>query len=401
MRALGFGAPRLNPAVIAADGQVQGPAEFVARARKRRSDGKTFLVRGGEYGELDLRGIGRRRLTTFRAYPGERPVIEAVLMGDTTNIRLEGLRFEGPIDIQPGENSGIELVGNDIGGYRGVGVNVREHSTDILIQGNRFHDLTQLGGDYAAGYGVRTSSPEVRIARVKIVGNTFERLGNDAMELGGVDGLLVAGNEVSEVQIEPGSDAHSDPLFLWAGSRRVTVRRNRFYDNSQPVYIRGDLERVVFENNLVAGSENYCMQVGGKGPPGDAIDGLVIRNNTIWDCGFGGLLFSGASRGWTLVNNLVESIHAGPPVSRFDRQAFNLIGNDRPGGRDLPGRPRFEDRAGGDYRLAPGSPGIDAAWSSEAPKRDLLGQSRWDDPEVRNRGRGRAYDVGAYERRSG
>jgi hypothetical protein len=397
---VGEGVSGAAEAIATSAGEVRSIKELMARARRADSDGKTFLVRAGEYPELDLRGIQRGRLTTFRAYPGEQPVFGLTLMGDTRNVRLEGFRFTAPIDIQPGINRRIELVGNDIGGYLGVGVNIRERSSDILIADNLFHDLTERGGSYAAGYGVRTSSPTVEIFRLALVGNTFTRLGNDAMELGGVDGLLVAGNEVSEVQIEAGSDAHADPLFLWAGSRRVIVRGNSFHDNSQPVYLRGGLERVLFENNLVARSDNYCMQVGGEGLPADGIDRLTVRNNTIWDCGFGGIIFSGASRGWTLENNLIESLHSRPPVTRFTSQAFNVIGEGA-GPRDSSDTPSFVDPKGGDYRLAPDSPGIDAATSEAAPRRDRTGSPRVDDPSVANRGGGPSafFDVGAYERR--
>jgi Right handed beta helix region len=397
---VGEGVSSAAEAIQSSAGEVRSVEELLDLARRPSSDGKTFLVRAGNYGELDLRGVRRRRLTTFTAFPGERPVFGLTSMGDTHNLRLEGFRFRGPIDIQPGINRRIELVGNDIGGYLGVGVNIRERSSDVRIQGNHFHDLTQSGGSYAAGYGVRTSSPTAEIFRLALVGNTFSRLGNDAMELGGVDGLLVERNEVSGVAIEPGSDAHADPLFLWAGSRRVVVRGNRFHDNSQPVYLRGGLERVRFENNLVARSENYCMQVGGTGPPADDIDGLIMRNNTVWDCGLGGILFSAASRNWTLENNIVESLHAGPPVSSFANHAFNLIGSGA-GKRDQEGRPLFVDPENSDYRLEARSPGIDSATSEGAPRLDASGSPRRDDPHVPNRGRGPTsfYDIGAYERR--
>lgn len=400
--AVGDEVDRAAEALSSAAGEVRNVKELLAAVRRPSSAGKLFLMRAGDYGELDLRGVQPERLITLRAFPGERAEVGLTTMADTRNIRLEGLRFSGPIDIQPGINRRIELVGNDIGGYLGVGVNLRDRSSDILIEGNEFHDLTQSGGSYAAGYGVRVSSPTVEVFRLTIVGNTFTRLGNDAMELGGVNGLLVAGNEVSGVDIEAGSDAHADPLFLWAGSRNVVVRNNSFHDNSQPVYLRGGTRNVVFENNLVARSENYCMQVGGTGPPADQIEGLKMRNNTIWDCGFGGILFSFAGRGWRLENNIVQSLHSGPPFSSldsFDVQAFNLVGEGA-GPRDQAGKPLFTAPEEADYRLEARSPGIDAATSVGAPRSDNSGHPRSDDPGVPNRGGGSPpyYDVGAYER---
>jgi hypothetical protein len=384
-----------------AQGEVSSAQELVDAARDPRSGGKTFLVRPGSYGRVDLNGVRHSRLVTFKSGPGGRPVLGYTTMGNTHGIRLQGLRFSESIDIQPGDNERIQLVRNDIGGFAGVGVNMRERSRRILIAGNRFHDLSWQAGDDFAGYGLRVSSPETEISQLVVRSNTFERLGNDAMEIGGVDGLLLEGNHVTGVEIQRGSGAHSDPLFVWDGTRHATIRRNRFVGNSQPVYLRGGTADVVFENNVVAGADNWCMQVGGKGLPGDGIDGLVMRNNTIWGCRMGGVLFSGASAGWTLVNNIIDQLSAGPPYSRFDNQGYNLIRRGRHTATDLRGRPRFVDSAHGDYRLARRSRGVDAGTSVGAPRRDILGHRRWDDPRVRNRGAGprRFYDVGAFELR--
>ena len=63
--------------------------------------------------------------------------------------------------------------------------------------------------------------------------------------------------------------------------------------------------------------------------------------------------------------------------------------------------PLFMDAASGDFHLAPGSPGIDAALADSAPEVDLEGRAREDDPAVPNTGAGTpAYgDLGAFEGR--
>jgi hypothetical protein len=57
------------------------------------------------------------------------------------------------------------------------------------------------------------------------------------------------------------------------------------------------------------------------------------------------------------------------------------------------------NRARGDLRLAPGSPGIDAGTSEDTPRTDLAGRLRTDDPATPDRGGGSAsyYDIGAFE----
>ena len=161
------------------------------------------------------------------------------------------------IDIQPGVNARIELVQNEIGPFKGIGINIRERSSEILIAGTASTTCAR-----AAGFRVRVraSSPEVEISDLAILGNSFQRLGNDAMELGGVDGLRVERNLVTGVHIEQGSSAHSDPLFIWAGTRNAVVRNNRIVGNEQPVYVFAGTANVLIENNLIARGDNWCMQ---------------------------------------------------------------------------------------------------------------------------------------------
>src|SRR5581483_4155242 len=66
------------------------------------------------------------------------------------------------------------------------------------------------------------------------------------------------------------------------------------------------------------------------------------------------------------------------------------------------GTPSFVDSAGGDFHLAAGSPGLDAADSLVAPAADMFGDGRWDDPDVPNTGGGPVgyVDIGAPERQS-
>lgn len=382
-------------------GEVTNASQLEARANSSSSDGKTFHLRGGNYGDVDLSEARRGAMVTFKAYPGEQPVFDYTVFRDSERLRFEGVRWTDSIDIQQGNNRSLEFVGNDVGGFTGPGINLRETSTDILIQGNRFHDLRELGGDYASGYGVRVAGPYGPISGLRIIRNTFTRLGNDGIELGTVASALVQGNDISQVRAEPGSDAHADPMTIWADSKNVTIRNNRIHDNSQPVYLADGTENALFENNVVVRTDNFCIQAGGIGNRDDGIQNNVIRNNTLWDCGFGGLIVRGNGSGNVLVNNLIQSLSGSNLGRQFALEDFNLIGSgSRAGAHDLSGRPRFVDAAGADYHLAAGSPGIDAGTSDGVSATDADGAGRFDDPSVRNRGGGARpfYDLGAFER---
>src|SRR5262245_16434562 len=50
-----------------AQGQVSSAQELVDRARDPRSGGKTFLVRPGDYGRVDLNGVSHARRVTFKS----------------------------------------------------------------------------------------------------------------------------------------------------------------------------------------------------------------------------------------------------------------------------------------------------------------------------------------------
>jgi hypothetical protein len=59
--------------------------------------------------------------------------------------------------------------------------------------------------------------------------------------------------------------------------------------------------------------------------------------------------------------------------------------------------PSYVNRAGGDYRIEPGSAVEDAGTSAGAPAIDFLGNPRFKDPFLTGRGDGSGYDMGAFE----
>jgi hypothetical protein len=339
--------------------QVRDSAEIRARARAPGAGGKTFYLRAGVYRTLDFSGVWRRARVTFRPYPGERVAVAGAIFSHSAGVRLEGLRITGTLDVQPGPNQRLEFVGNDIGGFAGAGINVRENSSGILIARNHIHDLARHGrapADDLAGYGIRLSAPYGPLTRVRILRNTIARLANDGIELGTVNGVVVAGNDVSEIRPEPGDDAHADPLMVWADARNVVVRRNRFHDNDQPIYFADGTVNGVLEDNVVTADRSWCMQMGGIGERTDGVSGAVLRRNTFWGCRYGGLIVRGRGRGNVVTGNVLQTLEGTRLRRQFAVEDHNLIRRGyRTGRHDVGGRPRFRDRARGDLRLARGA----------------------------------------------
>jgi hypothetical protein len=397
------------------DQQVRTRGELIGRARDPRSDGKTFYLRAGSYGELTFNGVRHNRLLTFRAYPGETPVLTGAALARCRNLRFEGIRFVGTVDIQPGDSSTIkgddlQFVDDEFGdpswssswhSMGGPAINIREFNDNVLVQDSTFHYLHHANGHFGTGYGVRASGAYGPINNLTVKDSTFAHLGADAMEFGGVVGGTIDGNRESDVRIEPGSEEHSDPLMIWAGSRNITVRNNFFHDNSQPLYFADGTRGGVLENNIFARGGNWCMQMGGIGERTDGVSGAIMRNNTFWDCRFGGLIVRGDGTGNVVTNNILQTLEGTNLGRQFATEDYNLITKGyRGGAHDLGGAPRFAHPSTLDYHLAPHSRGIDAATSAGAPKRDSHQTRRSDDPDVSNRGGGRPpyYDIGALER---
>jgi hypothetical protein len=130
--------------------------------------------------------------------------------------------------------------------------------------------------------------------------------------------------------------------------------------------------------------------------------GARIVNNTFWQQAEGwpqALIIGSAGAvapvGTIVRNNIVNRYQVQDPS--WVSQDHNLIvEGPHVGSHDSTRAPSFDAQ----WRLAPGSSGIDAGDSAGAPSRDRFGHRRRDDPAVANVGSGRLpyVDIGALER---
>jgi Concanavalin A-like lectin/glucanases superfamily/Right handed beta helix region len=383
-------------------GSASSPWCSLDRAAAAAPRGSVVVVRAGSYGELDVEGGSRSEMVMFRAAAGEAVSIGGLELSSTSHLRFEGFQLRGQVALQGSHH--LQVVGNDISPE---GVMVRG-SRDVLVEGNHIHDLRRDAGCPSApsvgnGYAVwLNSSSGVRSARVTIRGNRIANVPHDAFQVGSTDDLLIEGNDVSGVEAD-GCGDHSDVLQIVEGER-IVVRSNRFHDSVHGFMVNGhgDTFRggLRFENNLIHGiSGSFGMNLYN-------VEGLALVNNTVWDTALGVRLRDTTENPTVMRvsvrNNIFDQYSSEcDSVGCVTYQDHNLIGRgDRRGAHDLAGSPSFVDAAVGNYELAPGSRGIDAASSDDAPATDRLGRGRSDDPATANSGTGTQthYDIGAHER---
>ncbi|MDQ1013335.1 hypothetical protein QFZ82_007820 [Streptomyces sp. V4I23] len=146
------------------------------------------------------------------------------------------------------------------------------------------------------------------------------------------------------------------------------------------IHLWHDARNVDIVNNTVVRSQGGGILVAGGDAtlPGGA-DYCRVMNNIV----YGNRQGISEQGMYGTHNTYVNNLSQGAWMSGYDYS----LGN--PHSRDITGKPRFMDDAGGDYRLGTGSPGLDVGLSDLAPEEDVEGRPR---PQ------GRAFDLGAYER---
>jgi parallel beta helix pectate lyase-like protein len=345
------------------------------------------IVREGRYPKLQLMNDTRRAsMLTFRAKAGERVELAGVRTRDSAYLRVEGFKISDYVAVDYNSRD-IEVVGNDITPH---GVAVRTGSKRIVIERNSIHDISRDPAAYSPdGYGVWVSAGAGTIRDVTIRDNKIERVPVDAIQTA-ADGVTITGNDVSGVRRSLQGD-HPDFVQI-LGGKDVAIVGNRLHDSPEEGIWVNNAARIAIENNVIYGIGGYKTQIANSAAP-------RIFNNTWSGPGYGDLLLRQGTDGAVVENNIVPWFGTTAPIS-FAKEDHNVVlRGARRGIHDVATAPRFVDSANGDFRLARGSVGIDAADSTAAPARDRQGQGRVDDPTVPNSGEGPAdyWDIGAHE----
>jgi hypothetical protein len=357
--------------------------------------GMTIEVRAGSYPALHVDGKTWTKPVTVAARRGDAVRIPSIrLANGTSHIRFSGLRLTGDpaapaFQIMDGHSTDVTLERSNIESTRQDAVELRWGTSHVTIQRNRIHTAGRGSGVVFANVSDLPGSPfkEARepISDVVIRGNHFDGIAIDAIRPANFDRLLVEGNEINGI-VENGE--HCDAFQSVFGGRHLVFRGNYIHDNAgQGLFIKdGRVTDAVVENNVFVHNKlEIQVQL-------FDVVGLRMVNNTIWDNQLNMILRRDVKDA-VVRNNLIQDMQVDDAaVARREiRQDHNVIESGwswgpQPG--DVKGTPRFVDAAKRDYRLAAGSPGVNAGARGAAPARDKACRRREGVP-----------DAGALERR--
>jgi hypothetical protein len=294
----------------------------LSNAVSSASGGAVICLGSGSY-SLNVSKANKSSMVTVKAAAGASPTLGYSMLNQAKNLRLEGLKFTGGIEML-GPSSLIQLVGNEFTGNFGIRSNGQEHSdgtevTDVLIEGNNIHDLDYTGSQGTAnGYGVTASNG---VSRFTIKGNTIKSVAADYIQFASPNTAVIDHNTfLGPTLVGSHPQEHQDLVQIFGGGSNVSftnnVARNTGTHESL-LFQEGSFSNVVIENNLFDhDSRGYTCQLYQS-------KGMIFRNNTIvgshWGCIFRDLASSSAGSGYQVDHNVFVDTEANSDISTEGR----------------------------------------------------------------------------------
>jgi hypothetical protein len=269
------------------------PGADLAAALAKARGGAVLCLREGRYAgaEIPAADTDFDALVTVQPAPGAAPAFagEMVFEG-ARHLRLDGLGFRAGLAFTP-EAEAVELVDNDVSGVGGIyffgDAEQGGSSSQVLIEGNRIHDIDYTGPqDGYQGYGIKSVGAQHGFV---VRGNTIESVAADYIQTDVADDWTVEANTfLGPTLVGTHPQEHQDLWQVYAGGRRISFRDNvaRHTGSGESLLFQlsypGDrFEDVAVENNLFdhdsAGFSTQIYQV----------DGLSFRDNTVVGSRFG------------------------------------------------------------------------------------------------------------------
>jgi len=249
-------------------GTKEQPWASLAHAAETVQAGDVVYVRGGVY-PLDRRIIVRRSgaegaWITFRAYPGEQPVLDA------------GNVLIGPPETYPHDRGTLQIEG--VAYIRVIGLTIRNsYQCGIMVRDSHHVELINNATARTFGPGIavwETNPAGDRTHHIKVLGNTVTRANTWQM--------LPAGYQR---QGEPPHEAISI-----AGAKHFEVAYNYLHDSDKEgIDIKETSKHGVVHHNFIERMDRQGLYIDAWF---GAIEDIEVYENVVRDCRMSGMILS-------------------------------------------------------------------------------------------------------------
>ncbi len=399
-------------------GTEAAPLKSVQAAADKATAGDVIIVKPGQYDEMvTVKQSGTEdKLITFRAEPSRQARLKGVVL-EADYISIEGFEISNKDDNANGINAGEAHRKTGRTGCRMIDNFIHDVAGTAIFSGEkaivRDNLMKNVGRGVFANSGTLVENNEVdTLVPLMLEKNGERKPKKTQYTFFSGDDITFRGNYLHgapEEHLITGMGVcffASWDAWIFPSSHRILIENNRCFNAthaSEPTAtVKKESSHITYRNNLFVNTVYVGVMP-------KNFSHVTVENNTFINCGAYPIWLQGEQVATSVVrNNLIAYIGRDRVVKEFgwkesesgiridskehkanvDYNMFHGTLNREYGKNDFVAEPQFIDPSNGDYRLKPGSPGIDAGTTIEAIGADLRGVKR---PQ------GKAYDVGCYE----
>ena len=249
---------------------------------------------------------------------------------------------------------------------------VRGASENVTISGDYVHNCV---------VGFASMPQDLFSINTSITHCTFEDLTGDAIDLGGLSGVVIDHNIIRDIA-DPANYYHDDGIQFFGNVQNVSITNNILANSRDQLLFIQDAKagyashssvnrNILVARNLIYGAGAYAVQDQGG-------QNVTFVNNTMWDNHFGSMLvmqsyFTRLKPTVKLADNIIQGLVFYDAGASYENH--NLLWDVRKsyswGDNDLVNvEPSFVDPSRGDFQLERGSPGCAGADAEAARQVD-------------------------------
>jgi len=343
--------------------------------------GSVIHLAPGSYPHVDDR-LARTGWVTVRGRgASSKPLIHGASLFGARYLRFVDVRFSAEVYIRDTVDGRarsaehIQIIDSEVDCHSRradagtTGIMVRAASHAVSLDGDYVHRCV-------VGFG--SVAQDVVSTNISIAHSTFEDFPGDAIDLGGLSGVLIDHDIIRKVA-DPKGIYHDDGIQFFGNVRHVRITNNVIANSrDQLIFIQDAIQSgathssvnrdILVAHNLIYGAGGWAIQNQG---------GLDVKfvQNTMWSNHWGSLLVRRSSftniapHDTVIVNNVIQGL--GFMGARAAVESHNLLVATPPSYRSGPSDrrnldPRFVNARHGDFQLEPTSPLLGSGSASAA-----------------------------------